>query len=113
MWKLPQPRKSIKDAFGDIFLMISSATWKTLLGFPQLLTSPAAAIYFKPLTKGWAPFARSGRAPFPLSKAYLARLEKKHGKAKALTALAHKLGRAVYHMLRRKEAFDMKRFLNR
>ena len=49
----------------------------------------------------------------PQGQAYLARLEKKHGKAKALTALAHKLGRAVYHMLRRKEAFDMKRFMNR
>jgi len=49
----------------------------------------------------------------PQGQAYLARLEKKHGKAKALTALAHKLGRAVYHMLRRKEAFDMKRFVNR
>jgi len=49
----------------------------------------------------------------PSGQAYLARLENKHGKAKALTALAHKLARAVYHMLRRKEAFDMKRFLNR
>ena len=49
----------------------------------------------------------------PQGQAYLARLEKKPGKAKALTALAHKLARAVYHMLRRKEAFDMKRFLNR
>jgi len=28
----------------NIFLMISSAVWKTLLGFPQLLTSPAAVI---------------------------------------------------------------------
>jgi len=49
----------------------------------------------------------------PPGQAYLARLEKKHGKAKALTALAHKLARAVYYMLRRKEAFDMKRFVNR
>jgi transposase len=49
----------------------------------------------------------------PQGQAYLARLEKKHGKAKALTALAHKLARAVYHMLRRKEAFDVKRFVNR
>jgi transposase len=48
----------------------------------------------------------------PPGQAYLARLEKKHGKAKALTALAHKLARAVYHMLQRKEAFDMKRFMN-
>jgi transposase len=49
----------------------------------------------------------------PQGQAYLARLEKKHGKPKALTALAHKLARAVYHMLRRKEAFDIKRFINR
>jgi len=49
----------------------------------------------------------------PEGQAYLARLEQKHGKAKALTALAHKLARAVYYMLRRKEAFDMKRFVNR
>ena len=49
----------------------------------------------------------------PQGQAFLARLEKKHGKAKALTALAHKLARAIYHMLRRKEAFDMKRFVNR
>jgi len=46
-------------------------------------------------------------------QAYMARLEKKHGKGKALSILAHKLARAVYHILRRKEAFDMKRFLNR
>ncbi len=49
----------------------------------------------------------------PAGQSYLARLEAKHGKAKALTALAHKPARAVYHMLRRKEAFDMKRFVNR
>jgi hypothetical protein len=29
-----------------------------------------------------------------------------------LTILAHKLARAVYYMLKRKVAFDMKRFLN-
>ena len=46
-------------------------------------------------------------------QAYLARLEKKHGKGKTLTVLAHKLARAVYPMLWRKQAFDMKRFLNR
>ena len=49
----------------------------------------------------------------PQGQTYLARLEKKHGKAKALTALAHKLARAVYHMLQRKEAFEIKRFVNR
>jgi transposase len=34
----------------------------------------------------------------PAGQKYLARLEKKHGKGKALTVLAHKLARAVYHM---------------
>jgi len=42
---------------------------------------------------------------------YLARLEKKHGKGKALSILAHRLARAVYFMLKREEAFDMGKFL--
>ena len=42
---------------------------------------------------------------------YLDRLTRKHGKPKALTLLAHRLGRAVYHMLKRREAFDSDRFL--
>jgi transposase len=42
----------------------------------------------------------------------LARLEKKHGKGKALTILAHKLARAVYYMLKRQTAFDMETFLH-
>jgi transposase len=40
-----------------------------------------------------------------------ARLERKHGKGKALSILAHKIGRCAYFMLRRKTAFDMERFL--
>ena len=48
----------------------------------------------------------------PAGQKLLARLEKKHGKGKALTIVAHKLSRAVYYMLKRKVAFDMKRFLN-
>jgi hypothetical protein len=43
-------------------------------------------------------------------KSLLARLEKRFGKGKALSILAHKLGRAVYYMLAREEAFDAKRF---
>ncbi len=45
-------------------------------------------------------------------KRFLARKEKQHGKAKALGILAARLGRAVYHMLRQKKAFDPKRFWN-
>ena len=44
-------------------------------------------------------------------KAWLQRQEKKRGKGKALGILAAKLGRAVYLLLRRKEAFDLQRFL--
>jgi transposase len=43
--------------------------------------------------------------------ALLARLASKRGKAKALSALAHKLGRAFYHMLHTKEVFDVNRFV--
>jgi transposase len=39
------------------------------------------------------------------------RLEKKHGKAKSLSILAHKLGRAVYYILKRDQAFDMETFV--
>jgi transposase len=48
----------------------------------------------------------------PAGQKYVARLEKKHGKGKALTILAHKLARAVYYMLRRETAFDLQKFLN-
>ena len=57
---------------------------------------------------------RSGRVFIRQSqpgKEYFAKLEHKHGKAKALTVLAHKLGRAVYSMLMREQAFDLKRFV--
>jgi len=49
----------------------------------------------------------------PEIKKYKARLVKKHGKAKALTILAHKIGRAVYYMLKRKEVFNIDKFLNK
>jgi transposase len=39
------------------------------------------------------------------------RLERKHGKGKSLSILAHKLGRAVYFMLKHKKVFQMERFL--
>jgi transposase len=48
----------------------------------------------------------------PGGQKYLARLEKKHGKGKALTILAHKLARAVYYMLKREVVFDLDTFLH-
>jgi len=50
-------------------------------------------------------------AKCPEGKKLLARLERKHGKGKALSILAHRIGRAVYFMLKRKQAFDLDLFL--
>jgi transposase len=44
---------------------------------------------------------------------YLEKLTSRLGKPKALSVLAHKLGRAFYHMLHTKEVFDIDRFLRR
>jgi hypothetical protein len=48
---------------------------------------------------------------FPAGQKYFARLEKKHGKGKALSILAAKLGRAVYYMLLRRRPFELQRFV--
>jgi hypothetical protein len=45
-------------------------------------------------------------------KAYFAKLEPKHGKAKALTGLAHKVGRAGSYLLTRAHAFALHRFVS-
>jgi len=47
----------------------------------------------------------------PEAQRWLEKKTRKHNKAKALTILAHKLGRAVYYMLKRKTLFDQDRFL--
>ena len=44
------------------------------------------------------------------AKNYLAKYERKYNKGKALGIFTHKLGRAIYYMLKNKEAFDMKQF---
>jgi transposase len=49
----------------------------------------------------------------PPGQKFLAELGRKHGKGKALTILAHKLGRAVYYRLKRQTVFDMATFLHR
>jgi transposase len=47
----------------------------------------------------------------PAGQKLLARYERKHGKPKALSILAHRLGRAVYYILKRKTVFDMQQFI--
>jgi transposase len=44
------------------------------------------------------------------AKYYVSKLTHKYNKGKALGIFTHKLGRAIYFMLKRKEAFNMKQF---
>src|SRR5262249_27201640 len=46
----------------------------------------------------------------PEGKTWRGRREKSHGKKKGLGAVAARLGRAVYHLLRKGEVFDEQRF---
>jgi len=48
----------------------------------------------------------------PRGQKLLNRMRSKHGKGKALSILAARLGRTSYYMLRRNVAFDMDRFMN-
>lgn len=47
----------------------------------------------------------------PDAQKAIARLASKHGKGKALSILAHRLGRAVYVMLTKRQPFDKARFM--
>lgn len=47
----------------------------------------------------------------PIGQKFFTRLERKHGKGKALSILAAKLGRAVYYMLLRGTVFDLNKFV--
>jgi transposase len=46
----------------------------------------------------------------PPAQKFVEKLRKKHGKAKALSILAHKLGRAVYFMMKQKKPFSLEAF---
>jgi transposase len=46
------------------------------------------------------------------AKHYVSKLERKYNKGKALGIFTHKLGRAIYFMLKNKKAFDMKKFFD-
>ncbi len=46
-------------------------------------------------------------------QAHLKKLERRHGKGKALSILAARLGRATYFMLKNRKDFDIERFYAR
>ena len=47
------------------------------------------------------------------AKYYVSKLKHRYNKGKALGIFTHKLGRAIYFMLKNNKAFDMKRFFDR
>jgi len=49
-------------------------------------------------------------AKHPPARKYKERLVRRHGKAKAMAIIAHKLGRIVYYILKRRKPFDPSRF---
>lgn len=46
----------------------------------------------------------------PPAQRYIEKLRKKHGKAKSLSILAHKLGRAVFYMMKNNKPFSLEHF---
>lgn len=46
------------------------------------------------------------------AKDFVAKYERKYNKGKALGIFTHKLGRAIYFILKNKDAFNMKRFFD-
>jgi transposase len=48
----------------------------------------------------------------PEVKKYHQKLKSKHGKAKALAILTHRIGRSVYYMLTKKKVFDIDKFIH-
>jgi hypothetical protein len=46
------------------------------------------------------------------AKKYIDKISERHGKGKSLSILAHKIGRSVYFMLKRKQVFNMNQFFS-
>jgi transposase len=49
----------------------------------------------------------------PAAESFAARMEKKHGKAKAISILAARIARTAWLMLKRKDAFDTEKFFKK
>jgi transposase len=91
-------------------------SYSRLCGAVQTSDNKRTGAGNKKAGNAWLKWAFSEAAVLSAQKderigALLNRLAAKLGKAKAYSALAHKLGRAFYHMLRTKEVFDVNRFV--
>jgi len=91
-------------------------SYARLCGAVQTSDNKRAGEGNKKAGNAWLKWAFSEAAVLSAQKderigALLARLASKLGKAKAYSALAHKLGRAFYHLLHTREVFDVNRFV--
>jgi transposase len=91
-------------------------SYARLCGAVQESAGKRAGVGNRRAGNAWLKWAFSEAAVLSAQKdqrigALLGRLASRLGKAKALSALAHKLGRAFYHILRTKEVFDVSRFV--
>jgi transposase len=91
-------------------------SYARLLTPPQQSGGKTVGTSCRKAGKAWLKWAFSEAAVLSAQKderigAYLDKLKSKHGPGKALGILAHKLGRTMYHLLKRKTVFDLDRFL--
>ena len=91
-------------------------SYARLCGAVQSSDNKRCGIGNKKAGNAWLKWAFSEAAVLSAQKdqriaALYNRLAARLGKAKAYSALAHKLGRAFYHMLHTKEVFDVNRFV--
>jgi transposase len=91
-------------------------SYSRLCGAVQESAGKRAGVGNRKAGNAWLKWAFSEAAVLSAQKderigRLLERLSSRLGKARALSALAHKLGRAFYHMLHTKEVFDVNRFV--
>jgi len=104
------------DTIGRFGTRQQFCSYARLCGAVQTSDNKRAGDGNRKAGNAWLKWAFSEAAVLSAQKdeqigALLQRLASKLGKAKAYSALAHKLGRAFYHMLHTREVFDVNRFV--
>jgi transposase len=91
-------------------------SYARLIAPPQESAGKKVGVGCRKQGNAWLKWAFSEAAVLCAQKderlgAHLQRLTARYGTDKALTILAHKLGRAMYHLLHTKKVFDLDKFL--
>lgn len=91
-------------------------SYARLIAPPQESAGKKVGVGCRKQGNAWLKWAFSEAAVLSAQKderigKYLQKLRAKHAPGKALGMLAHKLGRAAYHMLKHERVFDLERFL--